>query len=385
MRPDAMRRLPLEAGAVESWLAAGCGPAQAPVRGVVAILPAAETARLPVLQQACRQAGVALLGALFPRLIDGDALVDEGAWLLALPQVPAGFLIERLEDDALQAGDQVAEAARTALAGVEGPAADPRLLLVFDGQLPRIGSIVEQAYLQLDGRLQLLGVNAGDGSFTAVPCLFDSQRFIGSGVIGLLLPAPVHSALGMQPAAVTELYTVTASQDNRVDCINGRPAFEVYRELMAREHGIALTSSNFYEHAVHYPLALLRGDDQVLYRIPVALEPDGAITCIGEIPQFSLLSVLHAPAPEQMQCMDLLAQGLQPQQADGQLLVFYCAGRCQQFAGGHARELALLQQRLAPKVQAGALTLGEIGNTNGWGYPLFYNGALVGLGWNLDR
>lgn len=30
---------------------------------------------------------------------------------------------------------------------------------------------------------------------------------------------------------------------------------------------------------------------------------------------------------------------------------------------------------------AGALTLGEIGSTNAWGYPMFHNACLVGLTW----
>lgn len=385
MTPDVMRRLPLEAAALRDWLDAGCGVDAAPVKGVVALLPAAQAEHVPLLQQLCRQAGVTLLGGLFPRLIDGAELVEDGAWLLALPQAPAGFLLPSLADDPRQAGDALAAAAQQAVASVAASdeAARSTLLLIFDGQLTRIGSLVEQAYLQLDGRLRLLGINAGSDSFAPLPCLFDAEHFTGGGVVGLLLPDTVRGSLSLQPARLDELYTVTASSDNRVASINARPAFEVYRELVARDYGIALTAGNFYRHAVHYPLAIARGDGQVLYRIPVKLEDDGAITCIGEIPQYSLLSVQQAPAPEDMHCVAMLARSLQPQRPGGQLLAFYCAGRQLRLGEAANAELVQLQQQLQPACQAGALVLGEIGNTNNWGYPLFYNGALVGLGWDL--
>lgn len=385
MRPDAMQLLPLETAALESWLAAGCGTTGAPVKGVLALLPAAEAARLPLLQQVCREAGVALFGGLFPKLVAGDALLDSGAWLLALPEAPHGFLAGCDDSDVEQAGAALAQAALAAAgaAACVAPAARPTLLLVFDGQLARIGSVVEQAYLQLDGRMRLLGVNAGSESFGPMPCLFDARRCIAGGVLGVLLPEAMRAALGLQPTSGNELYTVTASAANRVASINGRPAFDVYRELVGRDHGVELSADNFYRHAVHYPLMVLRGDNQMLYRIPVRLEDDGAITCIGEIPQYSLLSVVKSPAPGQMQCVPMLGQALQPQPAAGQLVVFYCAGRRQYMGEAYRDELRQLQQELQPAVQAGALTLGEIGNTNSWGYPLFYNGALVALGWDL--
>lgn len=387
MTLDVMQRLPLEPAVLTDWLAAGCGADAAPIKGVVALLPAAQAHHVPLLQQLCRQAGVCLLGGIFPRLVDGEQLVEDGAWLLALPQSPAGFLLPTIADDPQLGGDALARAAEQAMASLAPASQATRstLLLIFDGQLARIGSLVEQAYLQLDGRLRLLGINAGSDTFAPVPCLFDTERFTGGGVVGLLLPDSVRGGLSLQPATINELYTVTASQDNRVASINARPAFEVYRELVERDYGITLTAENFYQHAVHYPLAILRGDDQVLYRIPVKLSDDGAITCIGEIPQFSLLSVQQAPALVDMHCVTLLARSLQPQRPAGQVLVFYCAGRQQHFKDASRQELAQLQDELQPSCQAGALVLGEIGNINNWGYPLFYNGAVVGLGWDVQR
>lgn len=381
MHPLAMQRLPLEPEVLADCLAAGTGQG---VTSLLALLPSAEAARLPVLQLACREAGVRLHGGVFPRLIDQAQLVDDGVWLCPLSANTDGFLLPALDADPHRAGEQLADAATAALARQAERGSQPcsTLLLIFDGQLAHIGSLVEQAYLLLEGRVRLLGINAGSESFQPSPCLFDADTFTAGGVLGLLLPDTVRSALSLQGTEVKELYTVTASDRNRVARIDGRPAFEIYRELVQRDHGVTLTSGNFYTHAVHYPLAVVRADDTVLYRIPVKLEDDGAITCIGEIPQFSLLSVLQAPALEQMQCIELLDRALQPQPPGGQLLLFYCAGRSLHFGAGTSQELSQLQQRLQPACQAGALVLGEVGNAKSWGYPMFYNGAMVGLGWD---
>ena len=229
-----------------------------------------------------------------------------------------------------------------------------------------------------------MGVNAGCDSFQPMPCLFDADSVIGNGVLGLLLPEEVSTGLSLQPAQLNELFTVTASVDNRVASINGRPAFDVYRELVARDYGVDLHAGNFYEHAVHFPMAIVRGDRQALYRIPVRLEDDGSITCIGEIPRYSLVSILKAPEPADMGCTGQLAAAM-PRASSGQLLTFYCAGRSLHFGPQCHHELNRLGQLFQPACHAGALVLGEIGNTNSWGYPLFYNGAIAGISWELAR
>lgn len=44
-------------------------------------------------------------------------------------------------------------------------------------------------------------------------------------------------------------------------------------------------------------------------------------------------------------------------------------------------ELAVLPDALAPAPVFGALSLGEVGNSHGHGYPHFHNATIVGLPW----
>ena len=64
--------------------------------------------------------------------------------------------------------------------------------LIFDGMLPAIGSILTRVYRKLQKRVCYVGVNAGSETFQAMPCLFDGERIVGNGVLGLLPATDMH-------------------------------------------------------------------------------------------------------------------------------------------------------------------------------------------------
>jgi hypothetical protein len=57
------------------------------------LLPEAEAARLTPIQQAFREAGCRLAGAIFPALIEGTAFRDRGCWLRYATHFPFGMLL----------------------------------------------------------------------------------------------------------------------------------------------------------------------------------------------------------------------------------------------------------------------------------------------------
>ncbi|HEX8962121.1 MAG TPA: FIST C-terminal domain-containing protein, partial [Rhodocyclaceae bacterium] len=162
-----------------------------------------------------------------------------------------------------------------------------------------------------------------------------------------------------------------------------RPALEVYREIMREQYGVAIDRDNFYTHAVHFPFGILRADGEVLVRIPVALGDHGEIVCVGEIQPNSLLTLLDARAGSG-RAAPALAQDLArigAPVADGDLLLFYCAGRRLHIGTGLGDELSAVGSETGAAQVAGALSLGEIGSARSDGYPLFHNATLVGVPW----
>jgi hypothetical protein len=78
---------------------------------------------------------------------------------------------------------------RRELGNSPAPAEKPTLFMIFDGMVPNIASVVDGIYLALANRVEYAGVNAGSETFQPMPCLFDGERVVGDGLLGLLLPA----------------------------------------------------------------------------------------------------------------------------------------------------------------------------------------------------
>lgn len=352
--------------------------AQLPASGVLLLLPEAEKARLPALQATFRQEGVPLVGAVFPALLTTSGFVTQGACVVRFETMPERFLLPDLDADAALAARRLAGAVQHHLATPDADEEAPTLFLVFDGMVANIGSILNHAALRLKHRVRYAGVNAGSESFQPMPCLFDAESVVGHGVLGLILPPGCCTAVRHGYPVASSEFRATSTEGNRIDRINGRPAFEVYREIIRNEYGIELTHENFYDHAVHFPFGVVGAVD-VLVRIPVGFTAEGALFCIGEVPPYSVLRLLHAPALDDSCCLDEIAAmlGWQPGRQHESLLVFYCAGRRLHFGEQAAEELRRLEQKAGVSSLVGALSLGEIDTMDDLGLPRFHNASLV--------
>lgn len=370
----------LTPAAIDDTIAQWCGAF--PAFSVLAMLPEAESAAIPVLQQACTRAGVALAGAIFPALVMETGGVQNGAILLPLVGAPASLLVDDI------ARPEAVEPLAARLAGfidklLGESEEEATLFCIFDALVPNIATHLDAWYLVLADRVHYVGVNAGSERFTPIDCLFDNTRSIAGGVLLQLLPGHAGAALEHGFDVPERVTTATSATGNRVVQIDWRPALEVYRETVAAQYGVAIDRDNFYSYAVHFPFGILRADGTVLVRIPVALDEAGGIFCVGEIPPNSVLVLLDARSGAGRAPALLAADiaGMDVRDAHN-LLTFYCAGRRMHMGeAGMKNELADLARRTGQPHLYGALSLGEIGASACGGYPLFHNATLVGIPW----
>lgn len=348
-----------------------------PDMGVLALVAEASAHRIAELQAASRVAGAPLLGAIFPELVRDHGFSKTGIWLLRLNSMPRHFLIADLSTDADAGAKQMAAALHVS---ASSDAATPTLFLIFDGMLPNIGSLLAGLFCELDHSVKYAGVNAGSETFQPTPCLFDQDRLIGNAVLGLLLPAQTRSVVKHGYPVAKRLMAATSAVGNRIDRIDGKPAFTVYQEVIQADFGIEITHTNFYEYAVHFPFGLITLVD-VLVRIPVAFNDDGSLFCIGEVPTHSKLWLLRAPSIEASDCITTVTNALrseqQPLPPDRGLLTFYCAGRRMHFGEDANREINQLYQESGAAGLYGALSLGEIDSMDDLDFPRFHNAAVV--------
>lgn len=347
---------------------------------LLALVAEAEKDRIPLLQRCATEAGVVIGGGIFPELIAQDRIFKEGgALLIPITDSPSPLLIPEITGErgvavaARTLSDYVDKALRGSQQGV--------LLCLFDAMVPNIATHLDAWYRSLANRVPYVGANAGSETFTPMPCLFDNQKLIGDGVLLQLLKGSKGVALDHGYAAPAEMVVATTTMGNRISLIDWKPALSVYRDVIQKQYGLEVTRENFYSLAVHFPFGIMRGDGEILVRIPVALAEDDSIFCVGEIPPNSILTLLDARSGSGRTPATLAAA----LRRTSDLLLFYCAGRRMHKGDAVADELRELIQRTGVEQLSGALSLGEIGSARSGGYPLFHNATIVGLPCGADR
>lgn len=356
-----------------------------PLMGVFALLPEAEQGGVEWLQSVCARYKVTLAGAVFPALVENGEFRTQGLWLLRFDSMPYIALHENLPHDAVGAA-RVAEQIGIQIRAQINDNPQVTLFLLFDALVPNISTMLDELYLQLANRVHYVGANAGSETFQPMPCLFDNARTIQNGVLLMLLQPHLGAMLAHGYCVPPKMISATSTEGNCIRQIDWRPAFEVYQELVQAQSGVEVTRENFYQHAVHFPFGIIRANHEVLVRIPVALEEDGSLFCVGEVPANAVLTLLEAPKIDSQHTLQTLVQGLtglNGELAGSELLLFYCAGRRLHLgleaASNELRQFAKLTRATSI---AGALSLGEIGSSLQWGYPLFHNAALVVTRWD---
>ena len=256
------------------------------------------------------------------------------------------------------------------------------LFMIFDALVANIATILDNLYLRLGSHIHYMGVNAGSETFKPIPCLFDGKKVFQGAFLAVFLKDHKGTLLEHGYRAPEETIIATSTDGNRIRHIDWKPAFEVYCERVKSGYNVAINRENFYRYAVHFPFGIMRIDGEVLVRIPVALEEDGSLFCVGEIPPHSLLTLLESPEEDSLNTVKALTAGLKKTGREN-LLLFYCAGRRMHLGPGAREELTALNELSGSANLAGALSLGEIGSSKRGGYPLFHNAAIVLSEWEV--
>jgi len=247
-------------------------------------------------------------------------------------------------------------------------------VLLTDG-LAGTGEQTLQAVSELTGPFQqIVGGAAGD-----------EGGFVATGVAaGTLTGADAAAALhlfgaqawgvgighGLEPAS--EAMVVTRADGNVVYELDGRPAFEVYRQH-ARQRGVELTPENAGPYLIGNELGLYFFDKVAKARAPLTVGVDGSLICAAEVPTDSTVCILDGEADKMVAAARHAAEeareNLNGAEAAG-VLLFDCVCRGMILDDGFAKEIEAVRSVFGDVPLAGFLTYGEIaryrGRFGGW-------------------
>lgn len=312
---------------------------------------------------------VPVVGAVFPRLIDGATLVDRGALALALDAPSRRAIIP----STFEPPEILASMLGPALEPTGARAGSPTLLVLVDGHAPGSATALLDAirlpYLHLAAPM----IGGGAGFFSEIdprPCLFTERGPLARGgglVVRLEAIASVAIEHGWSPLAGP--FLATKADNTTVRELDWRPAREVYGE--------ALGSDAVPRVSLQHPLAVLGPGGSMSVRDLLSFTEDGGIFTFGQIDPRALIAILRAEPESLIGAAGAAARAAflgAPRPACSSF-VFDCVSRADALAERFGEELTRIHRESTTPLW-GALSLGELAST-GERAAAFHNKTVV--------
>jgi hypothetical protein len=221
---------------------------------------------------------------------------------------------------------------------------------------------------------QVVGGAAGDdGAFKAT--------YVGAGGKAATDSAAVLHTFSSKPWGVGvdhglkptgRRMRVTQANRNVVQQIDGRPAFDVYKEYAA-SRGVKLTAENAGPFLIGNELGIFVFDEVRRARAPLSVGADGSLACAAAIPENASVSFLDGEPESMVEAARRAAQearkNLGGTRAAG-VLLFDCVCRGMILDSQFGREIEAVRAVFPDTPITGLLTYGEIarfkGRLDGW-------------------
>ncbi|MEM8908581.1 MAG: FIST C-terminal domain-containing protein, partial [Bacteroidota bacterium] len=314
-------------------------------------------------------------GGIFPGIIHGTQNYQEGYILKKLPLPAAPMLVTGLEKEDFvlpDFQDWLAEMSET-----------PSTLLVFiDGLTANIARCLDQLYHVFGNTVSFMGGGAGSLSLVPQPCVFTQEGIFQDAV--LICPVQLNISLGVKHGWQKMMGPMVATKTvkNTIYELNWTNAFDLYKEAIEKDGGPTISATNFFDVAKAYPFGIFREMGEDIVRDPIAVGENGALICVGEVPENTVLYILkgansaliNAAQMATQECMEQVEEPVE------HTLVVDCISRTLFLQEDFSKELQQINQVLfsgiAGVTPEGVLSLGEI-SSYGSGVLEFYNKTLV--------
>ena len=323
-------------------------------------------------------------GVVTPAILHGREVVRRG---VAIGVIDSDRVRVRVGvGGPLSAGARTAgaQAARDALTEMPLPPADRSRAMIFfaDTTGCDAADAVHGALGVAGAGIAWSGGGTGDGDAGAHAAQFAHKRAFRDHVIAVTLDC--HSRVGTgvqhgwQPTGVPAM--VTRASGSVVECLEHRPAFEIYRAA-AEERGQQVDLDHFAAFARTHPLGIPQAGGESLIRDPLSVDAAGALKFMAGVPDGALVRVMEG-TPTMLVEAARIAASMARDDAGGALggaLVFDCVSRSAILGDRLREELAACQAALGDDVPLlGCLTFGEVG-AFGARMPQFHNKTMVVL------
>lgn len=191
--------------------------------------------------------------------------------------------------------ERVARDVVASFSGLNAPEYPYRAALVLtDALAGHTDDLVEQLTLVTSGAYQFAGGGAGDDAHFARTHVFHGTEAFTDAVVALELVSkkPIGIGVGHGWMPASDDLRVTEADGSRLVSLNGLPAVEAFEEHAETTHQV-LDRAAPLPFFLHNVLGIDTGSGHRL-RVPLAVNPDGSVTCAAEIPEGSRVHIMKA-------------------------------------------------------------------------------------------
>lgn len=311
----------------------------------------------------------ALFGGIFPEIVVNERHYAKGNLVVAFSALFESHNISGLSDDSIDFIDVFEPL-------LQDQKLQAAAMVIVDGLSSRVASFLQDFYELYGTSLRLMGGGAGSLSFEQKPCVFSNQGLLKdtAQIINMPSIAKVSINHGWQPFAGP--FTVTASDKTRVEAIDFKPAFDVYKSAIEPDADESFNDDNFFDLAKSYPLGMSRYGGASVVRDPL-MNDSGTLVCVGEVPENQEIYLMKGEPDNLKLAARHCGRAVADSEDLGMALIFDCISRRLFLDSDFKQELnGVLEEMHENQPMFGALCLGEIAG-NGDTALEFYNKTVV--------
>jgi hypothetical protein len=233
-------------------------------------------------------------------------------------------------------------------------------MLLSDGMAGHQQHLLNGVYEVAGAAVPVVGGAAGDDFAFRETYIFEGDRILRDAAAAVWIasdkPLSVVAKHGYSAASLPMM--VTEVDGLCVRRIAGRPALEVYREVLG-DDGSALRPSAYIGLAQEHPFGLIQPDGSHLIRVVRMSDNDSDLMTFTELPPFAAINVM-AGRPDDLlgAAGPVIVEALDGREASV-LLVFSCAARREVLGDRVSEEAALFQAAAGSIPTFGFYTYGE--------------------------
>ncbi|PIB34741.1 hypothetical protein BFP72_04625 [Reichenbachiella sp. 5M10] len=321
------------------------------------------------LIEGANQRGLKLAGGVFPMIIFENEHLESG---IILKHVEACTIEPVLIKDL----NKVPIAQQLPLASEDMNSC----IVLFDGLMSHVSTLLDGLYEEYWNQMNFVGAGCGSASLVQNPCIISNEGFFEDAALLLIIGREINLGVNHGWTEVQGPFVANKTEGNEIIELNWKPAYDTYREIVESHSSHQFSENEFGEISQGYPFGIAREGKEDMVRDPIIVNEQGALLCLGEIPQNASLNILSGTKPNLIRSAGKAAEKATKDIFPLDIFLVDCITRVMYLESEFGEELLAIKEVVKAsndqlKVE-GVLSLGEVSTSKG-GFLDLYNKTIV--------